>query len=278
MENFFKGYRFRILALLVVGVFFFMMHAAQNRQTVPPISRVIGGLLTPVKQVSANIFFGITNAFSDVFSSSDNAVENKQLKEELAQYRQMLVELERYKSENEHLRDFLEIKRENPGFAVEPAMVIARETSDRFYSFSIDRGTSSGVEAGNPVITQDGLVGIVSEVGRSHAKVRTILDAAVEVGAMDVSTREVGVTSGTVDLAERGMLRMSYLPRDAKSQEGHIVATAGIGGMYPKELIIGEIIGISPDANGLSLQAVIRPFCNIQSVQSVLVIKSFEDR
>ena len=168
--------------------------------------------------------------------------------------------------------------RENPGFAVEPAMVIARETSDRFYSFSIDRGTSSGVEAGNPVITKDGLVGIVSEVGRSHAKVRTILDAAVEVGAMDVSTREVGVTSGTVDLAEQGMLRMSYLPRDAKAQEGHIVATAGIGGMYPKELIIGEIIGISPNANGLSLQAVIRPFCDIQSVQSVLVIKSFVDR
>lgn len=277
MEKFFKSFRFRILAMLFVAVFFFMVHAAQNRQAAPLISSVIGSVLTPVKKVSASVYYGVINAFSDLFSASDTAKENELLKEEAALYRQMLVELERYKSENEHLREFLEIKRENPGFSVEPAMVIARETSDRFYSFTIDCGAKSGVKAGNPVITRDGLVGIVSETGANHAKVRTILDAAVEVGVMDVSTREVGVTSGSVTLAEQGLLRMAYLPRDALAKKGHLVATAGIGGMYPKELIVGEIVEISPDSNGLSLNAVIRPFGEIQTIQSVLVIKSFEE-
>ncbi len=277
MEKFFRSFRFKILAMLFVAVFFFMVHAAQNRQVAPLISNVVGSVLTPVKKVSASVYYGVINAFSDLFSTSAIVKENKQLKEEAALHRQMLVELERYKIENEHLREFLEIKRENSIFSVEPAMVIARETSDRFYSFTIDCGSQNGVKTGNPVITQDGLVGIVSETGTHHAKVRTILDAAVQVGVMDVSTREVGVTSGSVTLAAQGLLHMAYLPRDALAKVGHIVATAGIGGMYPKELIVGEIIEISPDSNGLSLNAVIRPFGDIKTIQSVLVIKSFEE-
>ena len=155
-------------------------------------------------------------------------------------------------------------------------MVFGRIAADRFYSFTIDKGSSDGVAENDPVITQEGLVGIVQEVGITHAKVLTILDVMVEVGAINTATREIGATSGEMALAEQGLLRLSYLPRESNAKAGDLIATTGVGGLFPRELVVGTIKEIFPDSQGLSLYAVISPPADIRSVRDVLVIKHFE--
>jgi rod shape-determining protein MreC len=277
MENFFRSGRFRFLALLAAVVFAVSLFATPVGGRAPFVSRLTAGMLTPLKRGFADVYFGVYNAFSEIVSASETAEENKLLHAQLAELRARIVEFERYKSENEHLREFLEIKKHNPGYDVEPAMVIARDASSRFYSFSVDKGETSQIRPGNSVITQDGLVGIVYEVGNSHAKVRTILDASLEIGAMNITNREIGMTTGSVRLSQQGMLRMSYLSRETDSAAGDLVVTSGIGGMYPRELLIGEIVEINAAADGLSKYAVIKPFVDIQEVQSVLIIKDFDE-
>lgn len=148
---------------------------------------------------------------------------------------------------------------------------------DRFYSFTIDRGSLSGIEPLDPVVTADGLVGVVREVGVNYSKVVTILDVWIDVGARDVRTRDIGIVTGSVDLAADGKCRLNYLPRESGAAPGDIVVTSGIGdSLYPQGLLIGKITRIDNAPGDISLFAEIEPFADVRRLTDVMVIKSFE--
>ena len=92
---------------------------------------------------------------------------------------------------------------------------------------------------------------------------------------MDISTREAGITGGTVALSEKGLLKLSYLPRESEAKAGDLVVTTGIGGTCPKDLVIGTVTEVLPESGGLSLYAVVDPPSDIRGVTNVLVITSF---
>ena len=119
--------------------------------------------------------------------------------------------MDRYKSENETYREMLQIQEEHPTFEMEAASVIARDSSSRFYSFKIDRGSDQGIALQDPVITQAGMVGIISEVGPNYAVVTTLLDPAFKVGATATASRDPGMVEGDVGLAQEGKTKLRYL-------------------------------------------------------------------
>lgn len=276
MADFFKSIQFKILALLAALVFAFALHAAHTKTALPMISRLAAFILTPVQELSARVSYGVEQTVTEIFFGPRIADENEQLRSENAELRNRLVEYDRLKAENELLKNYLEIKDKNPDFDFEPAMVIGRDASERFYSFTIDKGSSDGIAENDPVITEAGLVGIVAEVGISHAKVHTILDATINVGITVSASRETGVASGELSLAREGLLKAAFLPRDGESKPGDIIATTGIGGLFPRGIIVGTIKEIKPDSGGLSLYAVVEPPTDIRNVRDVLVIKHFE--
>ncbi|PWM22189.1 MAG: rod shape-determining protein MreC [Oscillospiraceae bacterium] len=275
MGDFFKSTRFKILALALAFVLAFTLRAAYSGTAIPMIGQLAAWMMTPLQRVSASLSYAASDAATALFSGHRLAAENEELKSENARLRSMLVEYERTKSENEQLREYLQIREQNPDFDFEPAMVVGRDTASRFYSFTIDRGSNSGISVNDPVITEEGLVGIVSEVGLTYSKVLTILDVSVQVGVMDSATREIGVTSGELSLAEEGLLLLSYLPRESQAQTGDLIVTTGVGGLFPRDLVIGAIRELRPDSKGLSLSAVIEPPADLRAVRDVLVIKSF---
>jgi len=275
MGDFFKSTRFKILALLLALVFAFALRSAQTGTAIPMISQITGAVLTPIQKGAAGITYSAKEVFDNFFSGSELAAQNDELRKENAALRSRLVEYERIKNENEQLKNYLEIKEKNPDFGFEPAMVIGRDAADRFYSFTIDKGKSDGVAVDDPVITEAGLVGIVSEVGISHSKVLTVLDATVSIGVIDAQSREIGASEGTLALAEQGDFRVSYLPRESKAQPGDIISTTGIGGLFPRDIVVGIVKEVLPDSNGLSLYAVTQPSVDIRTVEEVLVITSF---
>ena len=118
---------------------------------------------------------------------------------------------------------------------------VSRDATDVYGTFIIDKGTMQGVAYLDPVITEDGLVGYVSQVGPVSSKVTTILSPATDVGAVDKRTGDGGVLGGDQELAQTGYTKLSYLQRNCDVTVGDLIVTSGLGCIYPKNLIIGEV-------------------------------------
>lgn len=275
MGEFFKTTRFKILAAVFVVLFSFMVRAAYTGGAANLLTELVGVVSAPFSYMSSKVSGAATGAFYKFAQAEEVAKENEILKEKVRVLSRQLVDFEKYKQENDQLREYLELKEEHPDYVFEYALVTGRGTAERFYSFTIDKGSLAGIKKRDPVITADGLVGIVSEVGLNYAKVLTIYDIAVEAGAYNVSTGDIGLVSGSPELALEGLCAMSLVDRSSKMTEGNLIYTSGYGGVFPKGIAIGEVVGTRPESHGMSLEAHIKPLVDIQSIKSVQVITSF---
>lgn len=276
MKDFFQSTKFKILAAVFVVLCAFMLRATMSGGLTPLTSQLLSVVTTPLQSAASGISESVGGLYRHLFQAGEIEEENAQLEEKVRTLTQQVADLERYRRENEQLREYLEIKEEHSDFSFASASVIGRDTAERFYSFTIDAGSEAGIEKFDPVITSDGLVGLVNEVGKNYAKVLTILDTTIEVGAYDIRTRDIGTTSGDITLARNGQLRLNMLPKDCTVSQGDLIYTTGYGGLYPKDLAIGEVTEIHTDSSGMSMYAVIDPLSDIETVKDVLVITSFE--
>ena len=272
MKDFFQSTKFKILAAVFVVLCAFMLRATMSGGLTPLTSQLLSAVTTPLQSAASGISESVGGLYRHLFQAGEIEEENAQLEEKVRTLTQQVADLERYRRENEQLREYLEIKEEHSDFSFASASVIGRDTAERFYSFTIDAGSETGIEKFDPVITSDGLVGL----GKNYAKVLTILDTTIEVGAYDIRTRDIGTTSGDITLARNGQLRLNMLPKDCTVSQGDLIYTTGYGGLYPKDLAIGEVTEIHTDSSGMSMYAVIDPLSDIETVKDVLVITSFE--
>ena len=169
----------------------------------------------------------------------------------------------------------LDITEDAPENTLRAATVIGRDPNDAFYGFSIDQGTLAGISVGDPVITQQGLVGVVTQAYATTSKVTTLLSEDVNVSAVVPSRGESGVISSDITSASAGLLRLSYLSNDTQVQEGDIVTTSGVGGTYPADVIIGQVQSVQKSENDISNYAVIKTYEDLTSVQDVFVVIDF---
>ncbi len=275
MQKFFKSWYFKVLCGLAIFAVAIMIRAAASGSAEVFLSQTVSVISQPFLKISS----AVTNSVGDFLDRFANAeeiyLENEELKKQLREANEKLIDYEQKKRENEQFRSFLGLKETNPDYEFEPATVIGRDSTNRFYSFTIDCGSIHGVEAADPVITADGLVGIVWEVGLTYSHVRTILDISVEAGVYDISTRDSGIVTGDISLSSEGLCKLKYLPKESGIANGNLIVTSGIGGVFPKDLPVGTVKSIAVDSSGLSLTAVLEPSADIENVTDVLVIKSF---
>ena len=276
MGDFFKSIRFKILVAVLAFLLAFMLRAAYTGGLAPMTSQILGILTNPLQKASASVSASFSGLFDRMFRSGEILEENERLKEENRRLTQRQLEFDKYKLENEQLKEYLDIKEKNPDFDFETAFVIGRDPNDRFYAFTIDKGSLDGISLHDPVITEDGLVGMAVEVGPTYAKVATILDVMLEISSYDSRTKDIGITTGRIDLAEEGLCQLTLLQRESGASAGDIVITSNVGGLYPKDLVIGTIREVRTESHGISLYAVIEPAVDVRTVKDVLVITSFE--
>ena len=275
MKEFFKTGRFRVLLVVGCLLFSFLLRSIYTGGLMPLLSSAGGMLMVPLNSMSAAAGAAIQNRFGPFLSSGEVHRENQALREEIQRLEEQLIDYETVKMENEQFRELLEIKERNSDLIFEPATVVGRTPDDWFGSFTIDVGTYHGVSLRCPVITSDGLVGIVSEVGRGYSKVQTILDASVSIGGVDIHTLDTGIITGTIPLAQEGSCKLGFLPRESGVTLGDTIVTSGTGGLLPRGLIVGEIQSVEMETSGLSLYAVITPAADIQGARQVFVITDF---
>ena len=164
---------------------------------------VLDTILNPVEKLANNI----SSFFGDGFERFTNADtyydENKELKSQISQYKQMEADYNETKKELEELKAFMGIKEKHSDYVLsDPCKIIGYTTNDPYSSFKIDRGSNKddGIELYDPVVTSEGLVGLVTEIAPNYSIVTTIMSSEISVSAVVSKTNDTGVIEGSLAL------------------------------------------------------------------------------
>lgn len=275
MSEFFHSKKFKIIVVILALVIGVMLYSAKNAGSESG-GGFFGTVFGPVQKFSTSIADKVQSGLDMMLNAREYYEDNQKLKEQLNQYYKKVVDYENIKEENEQLRNIMGIKQDHPDYELSsPCAVIARTTNDPFGSFVIDKGSDDGISEYDPVITSNGLIGIVTKVSKTYSRVQTFLSPEVPVGGYCVETGDTGVVEGDSDLADDGMTKLLYIERDSKMQSGDIIVTSGNSGLFPVDIVIGTVDEIKAEESGLSLTATIKPVEDVWSVNSVFVITSF---
>lgn len=234
------------------------------------IGGALGSFVMPVQNglvYIKNKIQGNSTFFSDITTLKE---ENEKLKEKNSELEKSLRELEIIKSENETLKEYVNLKDKYTEYSTVPAYIINKDTSNYSDILVINVGTNDGIKVDMAVIANEGLVGHVISVTDSTAKVQTLLDTASAVSSVVGSSRDNIIVRGTLD--NKKMLKATYIPTSASLLEGDKIETSGLGGIYPKGIIIGTIKEINNTKNLTNRYAMVEPTVNFNKIETVLVI------
>ena len=238
------------------------------------LSGPIGTLLAPIQSAVASVSASINeklNAFGDTLELERELTEAQQ---ELAATSVKTARYDEVVAENERLRALMDNYEKYEQYDPMFARVIGKDTGNWYTNFTVDKGTSSGVEKGMTVMSADGVVGRVVEVGLNYAKVLTIVDGSSGVAVLIERTRDNGVIRGMVDdTTGEYLLQMNYLLDLNDVRTGDTVLTSGLDGVFPKGLPIGTVTQISRQSSELSQYVVVTPYADFEHVEEVLLLK-----
>ena len=263
-----------IAALLVIG----MMISAISGSTFSPESTVVGTLFYPAQRLASAVSSKIVAMRDNVSGKSSYEDELDALKLEVADLQEQLVDYENIKRENEYYKDFLEVKEENPDFKLLHGGIIARDSENLYASFSIGVGSAQGVKVNDCVIYGKYLVGLVVKVYPTSAVIKTILDPDISVSCYEARTGENSYTSNDLTLAKQGKLMMANLSKNTAITAGGVVCCSGVGGIYPKDLILGTVENVQESGKDVSFVAVVNPGVVISELTDVFVITDFNGK
>jgi rod shape-determining protein MreC len=230
-------------------------------------------LIKPFQVTFTRVTTGVGGFFAHFKDLETERRRSAGLEARLIQAENETREIESYRRENERLRALLDL-RDNPrNYEAIAAEVIARDVTNWFSTITIDKGTRDGIEVKQAVITTQGLVGYVTEVGWNWARVNTIINNGTSAGGIVVRTQDVAIVEGTFELQQDRFVRMTYIAADANIVTGDSIETSGLGGIYPRGILIGTITDILPATQTVSQTAIIQPAVDFERISEVLVIK-----
>ncbi|MEZ3421007.1 MAG: rod shape-determining protein MreC [Eubacterium sp.] len=272
MKNLFKSRRFKILtgtlALLIAGA----LICAANGNSETAQSSLVGILFTPANWAASKISDGISYVFGEASGNADYLNRIDELEKQVGALQNQLGDYENMKKQNDLYKDALSLKENNPDFTFVEASAISRDAADIFGSYTINKGTLSGIQKGNAVLYGNYIVGIISNAYPNYSIVKTILDPDFSVSAYEIVSGEISYVTGDASLAADGMCKMANLSTDSAVAYGSIISTAGISGNIPKGLVIGTVETVEEEIISISNYAVIKPGIDVNNISNCLVL------
>lgn len=271
------GFIIILIALVMLGI---ALRATGNLGLVQDTTF---GVFAPVQIILIDATNGVTNLFGGFQDVNQLRTQVKQLQEQLNTAVIDTVRVKELEIENSNLRTQLQYKQDNPDYLLtgatvieendNRARVISQDPSDLVNYIVIDQGKQEGVAVGMPIITPAGLVGRVTEIGTHWARVLLVNDTTSSVNAVVQSTRSTGIVQGQGQGSD--LLVMRYLPLGDSVKEGDLILTSGIGGTFPKRLVLGQVVQVRQRDTDLFTEAIIRPSVDLSRLEFVLVMKKF---
>lgn len=210
---------------------------------------------------------GNSTFFTDINNLKE---ENQELKEENSKLEQSLRELENIKTQNETLKEYLNLTEKYGEYKTIPGYVINKDISNYSKTIIINLGKNDGIEENMTVIGNEGLVGYIISVTASTAKVKTIIDTASSVSCLMSTTKDSIICKGTLE--DNTTLKAMYIPTDANVIQGDSIETSGLGGIYPKGIHIGTVKKVTNTQNLTDRYALVETAVNFNKLDTVLVI------
>lgn len=205
--------------------------------------------------------------------------ENETMRHQIDDLTLVNVQTIKLREENERLREMLDFKEANPNYTLvvaevvaqqTPAQVIGGESNDLIQAIRIDQGEESGVKPGMSVVTPRGLIGRVQEVGMGWSQVLLITDETSAIAAYALQGEASGMVEGTGD----GLV-MRYIPHEQRVEPDDVVLTSGLGGGFPKGIVLGTVESVQRSDVNPWQEAVIKSTVDVSQIEFVFVIRSF---
>ncbi len=277
MRFFFRSKQFKIILSITLGLIIISVTCFFVGGRLSPQADILGTAAAPFRAALTAASNGIKDFVSAYTEGNEALIKNAELENEISELRKQLADYEKVLGENEFYKNYLDIKDSNPDFAFCPATLISRDKNDPYLGFVINKGSTDGISANDPVITEAGLVGYITAVGLTTSKVATVLSPDITLGALDNRTNDSGVLTGTLELAESGETRLYNLSRSCSVAVGDYVITSGEG-IFPSGLLVGSIQSIGSDEYNISIYAAVKPFVDLNEIRSVMVITDFDGK
>lgn len=275
MNDFFRSKTFKIIAVLLAAVLAFFLRAVYTGGLMPALSHIGGAVATPFGEFFAGIGNGIQDFFQPIFHGRELQKENEDLQKLVDELTRRQADYDELKNQNDLYRRFFSISDSNADYTLELATVIAHVPDDPSGSFIINIGQSQGITSGMPVITENGLVGIVGRVSERYCRVLTLMDPAVNIGVLDSTTLDTGILTGDAAMSEDNTARLTYLRLQSEAAAGDLILTSGYGEQIPQGLTVGYLSEVSLAATGLTLEGVIDLSARPENARQVFVITDF---
>lgn len=261
-----------LAVLLIVG-----MGAAARGGKISFLQNATGVLKAPMQKVLSSTVNWVNSIYGYLYEYDSLMAENESLRSQLADAQKSARDGIAASEENVRLRKLLELREQHTSYEMESAKVVLWSSSNWSSAFTISKGEDSGIELGDPVITEYGaVVGQITELGKNWATVSTIIDIDMSVGAFVGVTGNSGMVVGEYSYMKDKQAKLTFLADGAQIFVGDDVLTSGSGGAFPAGLMIGTLTAVQTEAGGQIEFGIVKPQCDLDSLVQVFIIKSYE--
>jgi len=267
MRHFLKRHQTLILAvLLLLAMLLVYSFNLRQKSATTLLERVVLAVTEPLQAALTLSGRSVGALWTRYLWLIETQEQNLALSRENRELRASLQGVSETRLENQRLRKLLDFVETDPR-PVLPAMVVAEDASSWARTIVIDKGALQGVREGLPVVVAEGVVGRVIKVAPGSARVLLVIDASSSVAGLVQRFRTRGVARGN----GRG-LTFEYALRDETVQVGDLIITSGMGGLFPKGLVLGYVTQVQRTDASLFQQIELRPDLDFSRLEEVLVL------
>lgn len=268
MKNAIQRYWRTGAAILIVGGLLLLALSGY----LAPVIRVVMNPVVSAQSWLATRYLAIYELFRSPGDVTALRQENERLRTENALLRSQVIQMQEQQNDFESLYALLKVARTRPDSDYLAAMVIGRDPSPFLRYIYINQGSDAGLRRGMPVVSDQGLAGRIVAVSADAAQVQLITDAASAVNVRLPNSKADAMLTGSVT----GDINLEMIPQEVKLQVGELILTSGLGGTYPSNILVGQVVSVRRLETALFQSAAVQPVVDFSSLRWVLVVTDFQ--
>ena len=268
--------RYILLGLTVLCLFLIFI-SFKYSEAVAPAKTFVGRVMTPMQKGINQIGDFIHSKAELINSVEDLTAENKTLQQEINKLKLENNNLLQDKFELVNYRKLYKLDQDYKNYPKVAATVISYDPNNWYSTITIDKGSREGLTLDMNVIADEGLVGIITEVGYNYSKIRLIVDDASNVGGMFRDTGDACNVKGNLELFSNGLIEMNVIKKEALIEVGDEIVTSKVSSKFLPGILIGYVDSISSDSSNMSQSGYVRPAVDFSKLDTVLVITELKE-
>lgn len=242
-----------------------------------PVRSAVSSVISPMQKGINAIGVKISDRMEYLTTMKKTVDKNKKLQTEIDKLSAENKLLQQDKYELENFRKLYDLDQQYAGYPKVAARVISSDPDNWYNTFIIDKGTDDGLKKNMNVMAGDGLVGIITEVNKSYAKVCSIIDDNSNVSGTVLANSENCIVSGNLKLMNDGVIEVSGIDGDAKIENGAEVVTSQISDKYLPGILMGYVRDLKKDSSNITQTGYLSPVVDFSSLDMVFVITEVKD-